>query len=55
MKAAVAAARTQPHDFVLVGRAEGLLRREQHLDEVIRRLRAFAELGAWFKADSPLG
>ncbi len=46
VRAAVAAARRLPTDFVLVARAEGILHRVQDLDEVIRRLVAFAEVGA---------
>lgn len=46
VRAAVAAVRRLPTDFVLVARAEGVLHRVQDLDEVIRRLVAFAEVGA---------
>lgn len=46
VRAAVAEARRLPSDFVLVARAEGILHRVQDLDEVIRRLVAFAEVGA---------
>jgi 2-methylisocitrate lyase-like PEP mutase family enzyme len=44
--AAVKAARALPHDFVLVARCEGLLRKSLDLPDVIARLVAFAEVGA---------
>lgn len=46
MKAAVAAARALPFPFMLVGRAENFLHGRPDLDDTIRRLQAFAELGA---------
>ena len=46
VRAAVAAARALPHDFILVGRAEGVLYKRYDLDEAIRRLVAYAEVGA---------
>ena len=44
--AAVAAARALPYPFVLVGRAENFLHGRPDLDDTIRRLRAFEEVGA---------
>jgi 2-methylisocitrate lyase-like PEP mutase family enzyme len=46
VRAAVHAARALPHDFVLVARAEGLLHKVHDIDEIIRRLTAYAEVGA---------
>jgi 2-methylisocitrate lyase-like PEP mutase family enzyme len=44
--AAVQAARALPFDFVLTARAEGFLRGNPDLDDVIRRLEAFEQAGA---------
>ncbi len=44
--AAVAAARDLPVDFILTARAENFLRGRPDLDDTIRRLQAFAEVGA---------
>ncbi|MDF1854339.1 isocitrate lyase/phosphoenolpyruvate mutase family protein [Pseudooceanicola sp.] len=46
IKAAVAAARILPRDFVLVARADGMLRGSYNLNEAIRRLQAFEAAGA---------
>jgi 2-methylisocitrate lyase-like PEP mutase family enzyme len=46
VRAAVQAARAQPLPFVLTARAENLLWGRQDLDDTIRRLQAFAEVGA---------
>lgn len=46
IRAAVAAARALPRDFVLVARADGLMLGSYDLGEAIRRIRAFAEAGA---------
>jgi 2-methylisocitrate lyase-like PEP mutase family enzyme len=46
IKAAVAAARAQPFPFMLTARAEGFLRGNPNLDEIIRRLQAFEAAGA---------
>ncbi len=46
IRAAVAAARALPRDFVLVARADGLLTRAYGLNEALRRVEAFAEAGA---------
>ncbi|MBR9864019.1 MAG: isocitrate lyase/phosphoenolpyruvate mutase family protein [Rhodobacteraceae bacterium] len=46
IKAAAAAARALPHDFVLVARADGILNRQYDIEEALRRLRAFVEAGA---------
>ncbi len=46
VKAAVRAARALPHDFVLTARAENLINGRDDLDDTIRRLQAFAEVGA---------
>ena len=46
MKAAVKAARSLPFPFMLVGRAENFLHGRADLEDTIRRLQAFAELGA---------
>src|SRR4051812_785051 len=46
IKAAVAAARAQPFLFTLTARAEGFLRGNPDLDEIIRRLQAFEAAGA---------
>jgi 2-methylisocitrate lyase-like PEP mutase family enzyme len=44
--AAVEAARALPFPFTLTARAEGFLRGNPNLDEIIRRLRAFERAGA---------
>jgi len=46
IRAAAAAARALPRDFVLVARADGLLTGKYDLDEAIARLRAFETAGA---------
>ncbi|MEL6233697.1 MAG: isocitrate lyase/phosphoenolpyruvate mutase family protein [Pseudomonadota bacterium] len=46
IKAAVAAARALPHDFVLCARADGILTRQYDIDEAMRRLEAFQAAGA---------
>ncbi len=46
VRAAVAAARSAPHPFVLTARAENFLHGRADLDDTIRRLVAFAEAGA---------
>jgi 2-methylisocitrate lyase-like PEP mutase family enzyme len=46
IRAAVAAARALPGDFVLTARADGLLTGAYDLDEALARIRAFAEAGA---------
>lgn len=46
MRAAVDAARALPTDFVLTARADGVMLGTYDLDEAIRRLQAFAEVGA---------
>lgn len=46
IRAAVAAARSAPHPFVLTARAENFLHGNPDLDDTIRRLVAFAEVGA---------
>jgi 2-methylisocitrate lyase-like PEP mutase family enzyme len=46
IRAAVAAARALPRDFVLVARADGLMTGAYDLGEAIRRAEAFAEAGA---------
>ncbi|MEM6793748.1 MAG: isocitrate lyase/phosphoenolpyruvate mutase family protein [Acidobacteriota bacterium] len=46
MRAAAAAARALPRDFVLTARADGVLRGCYSLDEALRRLKAFEEVGA---------
>jgi 2-methylisocitrate lyase-like PEP mutase family enzyme len=44
--AAVEAARTLPHPFVLTARAENFIRGRPHLDDTLRRLEAFERAGA---------
>ncbi len=44
--AAVEAARGLPADFMLTARAENLIRGRQDLDDTVKRLQAFDELGA---------
>jgi 2-methylisocitrate lyase-like PEP mutase family enzyme len=46
IEAAVAAARSLPFDFTLTARAEGFLRGNPDLDDVIARLQAFEQAGA---------
>ncbi len=46
IRAAAAAARGLPGDFVLVARADGVMLRQYDCDEAIRRVQAFAEAGA---------
>ncbi|MGI9524656.1 MAG: isocitrate lyase/PEP mutase family protein [Hyphomicrobiaceae bacterium] len=46
VKAAVHVARAQSFPFTITARAEGVLRRVQDLDEVVRRLKAFEAVGA---------
>ena len=46
IRAAVAAARALPHDFVLCARADGIMNGRYDIDEALRRLRAFDEAGA---------
>ncbi|RKF16263.1 isocitrate lyase/phosphoenolpyruvate mutase family protein [Roseovarius spongiae] len=46
IRAASAAARALPRDFVLVARADGVMLGQYDLDEAIRRIRAFEEVGA---------
>ncbi len=46
IRAAAAAARAQPRDFVLVARADGLLTGAYDLKEALARVTAFAEAGA---------
>jgi len=46
VRATAAAARALPHDFVLVARADGVLRNAYDMGEALRRIRAFDEAGA---------
>lgn len=46
IRAAVAAARALPRDFVLVARADGVMTGSYGMDEALARIRAFAEAGA---------
>jgi len=46
VKAGVEAARSLPFDFTISARAENVLRGKYDLDEAIRRLKAFEEVGA---------
>ncbi len=46
VRAAVAAARALPRDFVLVARADGVLTGSYDLAEALARIRAFADAGA---------
>ena len=46
IRAAVSAARTLPHDFVMTARADGVMTGAYDLDEGIARLRLFEEAGA---------
>ena len=46
IRAAAAAARALPRDFVLVARADGVMNGHYDIDEALRRVRAFDEAGA---------
>ena len=46
VKAGVEIAKAQAFPFTITARAEGVLRRQHDLDEAIRRLKAFEEVGA---------
>lgn len=46
IRAAAAAARALPRDFVLVARADGIMLGSYDIDEALRRLRAFDSAGA---------
>ncbi|MGI3168223.1 isocitrate lyase/PEP mutase family protein [Pseudooceanicola sp. C21-150M6] len=46
IKAAAAAARALPRDFVLVARADGMLNGKYDIEEALARLKAFDEAGA---------
>lgn len=46
VKAGVDAANAMPFPFTITARAEGVLRKKHDLDEAIRRLKAFEEVGA---------
>lgn len=46
IRAAAAAARALPDDFVLVARADGVMNGHYDIDEALRRIRAFDEAGA---------
>ncbi|WP_368188148.1 isocitrate lyase/phosphoenolpyruvate mutase family protein [Aestuariibius sp. HNIBRBA575] len=46
IRAAAAAARALPHDFVLTARADGLMLNTYDIDEAIQRLQAFEQAGA---------
>lgn len=46
IRAAAAAARALQNDFVLVARADGIMNGVYHIEEALRRLRAFDEAGA---------
>jgi 2-methylisocitrate lyase-like PEP mutase family enzyme len=46
IRAAAAAARNLPRDFVLVARADGIMRDQYDIDEALRRLKAFENAGA---------
>ncbi|RMF36638.1 MAG: isocitrate lyase/phosphoenolpyruvate mutase family protein [Alphaproteobacteria bacterium] len=46
VRAAIAATRALPRDFVLVARADGVLQGGYDVEEAIRRVTAFAEAGA---------
>ena len=46
VRAAVAAARSLPRDFVLVARADGVLTGSYDLPEALARIRGFADAGA---------
>lgn len=46
IEAAVSAARALPDDFVLVARADGVMNGHYDIEEALRRIRAFDEVGA---------
>ncbi|MEK6217077.1 MAG: isocitrate lyase/phosphoenolpyruvate mutase family protein [Boseongicola sp.] len=46
IRAAAAAARALPRDFILVARADGIINGHYDIDEALRRIRAFDEAGA---------
>lgn len=46
IRAAAAAARSLPKDFVLVARADGIMNGQYGIDEALRRLKAFEQAGA---------
>lgn len=46
IRAAVAATRALPKDFILVARADGVMNGQYDLDEALRRIRAFDKAGA---------
>ena len=46
IRAAAAAARALPRDFVLLARADGIMHEAYGMDEALRRIRAFDEAGA---------
>ena len=46
IRAAAAAARTLPNDFVLVARADGIMNGQYDIEEAFRRLKAFEDAGA---------
>lgn len=46
IRAAAAAARALPNDFVLVARADGIMNAEYNIDEALRRIKGFDEAGA---------
>ena len=46
IKAAVSAARALPQDFVLVARADGMMNGGYDIEEALKRLKAFDEVGA---------
>lgn len=46
IRAAAAAARALPGDFILVARADGVMNGHYDIDEALRRIRAFDEAGA---------
>jgi len=46
IRAAAAAARALPDDFVLVARADGIMNGHYDIDEALRRIRAFDDAGA---------
>jgi 2-methylisocitrate lyase-like PEP mutase family enzyme len=46
IRAAAAAARGLPNDFILVARADGIMNDHYDIDEALRRIRAFDEAGA---------
>jgi 2-methylisocitrate lyase-like PEP mutase family enzyme len=46
IRAAASAARALPRDFVLVARADGIMNGHYDIEEALRRIRAFDEVGA---------